>query len=143
MSDADRLAQQTTFNEPASSDQVLRLHAEEAVISRRRVEGDTVRVSTVVREHEECIEEELKHHRVEVHRVAIGRVVEAAPAIREDGDVTIIPVMVEEVVVQRRLVLKEEIHVRRRIAPELHKQTIVLRREEISITRSPAAEAVI
>jgi hypothetical protein len=39
----------------------------------------------------------------------MGRMVETAPEIRTEGDVTILPV------VEKRLILKEELHIRRRV----------------------------
>lgn len=41
-----------------------------------------------------------------------------APEIRTEGDVTIVPVLEEVLVVEKRLVLKEELHIRRRVAAE-------------------------
>jgi stress response protein YsnF len=45
----------------------------------------------------------------------MGRIVETAPEIRTEGDVTILPVVEEVLVVEKRLVLKEELHIRRRV----------------------------
>jgi stress response protein YsnF len=48
-------------------------------------------------------------------RAAMGRMVETAPEIRTESDVTILPVVEEVLVVEKRLVLKEELHIRRRV----------------------------
>ena len=118
----------------------LLLHAEQLSIGRRRIEGDTVRVTSVTHQHEHLIDETLTHERVEIERVAIGQVVDVAPPVREEGDVTIIPVVEEVVVVERRLILKEEIHMRRVQHTEQHRETVTLRRQEALITRvGPAA----
>ena len=60
---------------------------------------------------------------------------ESAPQIRTEGDVTIVPVLEEVLVVEKRLVLKEELHIRRRIITEtvevpvtLHKQRAIVER---------------
>jgi stress response protein YsnF len=45
----------------------------------------------------------------------MGRMVETAPEIRTESDVTILPVVEEVLVVEKRLVLKEELHIRRRV----------------------------
>jgi hypothetical protein len=42
-------------------------------------------------------------------------VVETAPEIRTEGDVTIAPVVEKVFVVEKRLVLEEELHIRRRV----------------------------
>jgi uncharacterized protein (TIGR02271 family) len=114
------------------------LRAEELVISRRRLEGEAVRVATLTREREQQIDEELRHDRVEITRVPIGRRVESAPPVREEGDVTIMPVLEEIVVVERRLILKEEIHIRQLRTTERHRETVVLREQDAVITRGEA-----
>lgn len=115
----------------------LPLHTEEVVVARRNTAGDTVRVAIVTREHERLVDEELTHERVEIDRVVVGRVVDAVPPIREDGDLTIIPVVEEEVVVvvERRLVLREEIHMRRVRVTERHRETVTVRRQDAEISR--------
>lgn len=51
---------------------------------------------------------------VEVTRVRVEREVDAAPPVRQEGDVTIISLVEEVLVLTKRLILREEIHVRRR-----------------------------
>jgi stress response protein YsnF len=48
-----------------------------------------------------------------VERVPVNRLVETEPQTRQEGDVTIIPIIEEVLVVEKRLLLKEEIHIRR------------------------------
>ena len=117
---------------------VLPLRHETISVSRRRVETGTVRVSTVTQRHDALIDETLTHQRVEIVRVPVGRTVETMPDIREEGDVTIIPIVEEVVVVQKHLVLKEEVHIRRVQVTEQHCETVVLREQQAVITRHPA-----
>ncbi|WP_240759785.1 DUF2382 domain-containing protein [Lichenicoccus roseus] len=111
------------------------LHDEAVVVGRHRVDGDTVRVETVTHEREQRVELDLAHERVEIEHVPVGRVVESVPEIRRDADVTIIPVVEEVLVVERRLVLKEEIHIRRIRGSVRHQETVMLRRQEAVVTR--------
>ena len=74
---------------------------------------------------------------VERHQV-LRRAIEVAPPISHEGDITIIPVVEEIVVVERRLVLKEEIRIRRVSTKEQHQETVVLREQEAVITREEA-----
>jgi hypothetical protein len=48
-----------------------------------------------------------------VERIPVNRLVDTAPETRTEGDVTIIPIVEEVMVVEKRLLLKEEIHIRR------------------------------
>jgi uncharacterized protein (TIGR02271 family) len=89
------------------------LHVEEISVSRREIKKANVQVALVTGTREQLIDKELTHVRVEIERVPIDRTVEVAPPIRQEGDITIIPVVEEFVVVERRLVLKEEVRVRR------------------------------
>ena len=97
-----------------------------------------VRVTTVTHAREAVINEPLTHERVEIERVPIGRVIETVPLVREEGDTTIIPVVEEVVVVERRLVLKEEVHLRKVRVTEQHLETVVLREQDAVITRTEA-----
>jgi hypothetical protein len=67
------------------------------------------RSQPVTHSREELVEQLLRKERVEIERVPMGRVVQEVPQVREEGDVTIIPVMQETAFVERRLVLKEEV----------------------------------
>lgn len=116
----------------------LPLHAEDVSVSRRKVAGATVRVATVTHEREHLVNEALTHERVEIVRVPVGRTVEAVPPVREEGDTTVMPVVEEEVVITRRLVLKEEIRIRRVRSTEHHRESVMLRAQDAVITRVEA-----
>ena len=122
----------------ASETLVVPLHAEEVSITRRTVAGSTVRVATITHEREQRVDEALTHERVEVERVPIGRVVDAVPPVRTEGDTTIMPVVEEIIVVERRLVLKEEVRIRRVRSTEHHRESVVLRTQDAEITRVEA-----
>ena len=130
----------TMSNFSGISEHVVPLHAEEAEVSRVRVEGQTTRVDTVTHERNHDIDELVFRETVEVEHVPVGREVDVAPEIRRDGDLTIIPVMEEIIVVTRKLVLKEEIHLRRLRSTARHQETITLRAQQAIITRAPPAE---
>jgi stress response protein YsnF len=72
---------------------------------------------------------------VEVTRVPIDRMVETAPEIRTEGDVTILPVVEEVLVVEKRLVLKEEVHIRRRVTTETAEVPVTLRKQRVEVER--------
>ena len=117
---------------------IVPLHAEEVSVTRRQVAGDTVRVATVTRQHEQLVNEVLTHERVEIERVPIGRVVDQVPPVREEGDTTIMSVVEEVVVLERRLILKEEVRIKRVRMTENHRETVMLREQDAVITRTGA-----
>lgn len=114
---------------------VVPLRAEEVSVAKRRVITGQVKVGTVTRESEQLIEELLEHEHVEIERTPIGKQVEKAPAVREEGDTLIIPILEEIVVVERRLLLKEEVRVRRTREKQPYQERVVVRKQEAVITR--------
>ncbi|PWC55018.1 YsnF/AvaK domain-containing protein [Azospirillum sp. TSO22-1] len=114
---------------------VVPLHEERVSVDKRRVERGIVRVTTTVREREEIVRHALEQEEVEVTRVPVGREVEERPEIRQEGDTTIIPLVEEVLVVERRLVLREEIHVRRKTRSVQAEQSVTLRSEDAVIDR--------
>ena len=130
----------TRTPDPEIHEERIALVAEEARINKREVVTGRVRIRTRVEEAEETVRGTLDEEVVEVERVPVDRIVDAAPAVRQDGDVTIIPVMEEVLVVEKRLVLKEELHVRRRRTQESVEVPVTLRRERVEVERLPADE---
>lgn len=122
-------------------ERVLPLYSEEITVSRRKIEKAIVRVATVTHTREAVVDEQLTHQRVEVEHVAIGRAIKTIPPVREEGDVTIIPVVEEIVVVERRLILKEEVRLRKVRVTEQHLETVVLREQDALITRTETANS--
>jgi uncharacterized protein (TIGR02271 family) len=70
---------------------------------------------------------------VTVQRVPINEYVDATPPIRYEDDTVIIPVMEEVLVVQKRLLLREEVVVRKRQATDTELHATVREREDIQV----------
>jgi uncharacterized protein (TIGR02271 family) len=122
---------------------VIPVFEEELSVDKRVVETARVSVSRVTHSHEQLVDELLQHEKVEVERVPVDRQVEAMPSIRQEGDVTIIPVVEEVLVVERRLVLKEEVHIRRIKQTERHQEMVTLRRQEAQVSRVPIERSAV
>ena len=124
--------------ETAASEGVVELVEEQAVIGvRERLVGRT-RVATRTETRTEDVALTLASRDVEVTRVPVGRDLapgEAVPETREEGDVTILPVLEEVVVVETRLRLVEEVHIRRRTTTEDVVVPVTLRRQVAEIER--------
>ena len=126
--------------EAARNPETLRLWEEQVSFDRERVETGRVRVRVVTHEREETLEIPLTTERVEVERVPIGREIDAMPPRRQEGDTTVVPVVEEVVVLQRKLVLREELRFRLVRTTEQHRENVVLRRQEAVIERLPAQQ---
>ena len=116
-------------------DTIVPLYVEEAHVSKTEIETGRVRVSTVTRNHEQVVEELLARERVEVERKPIGKRVDTIPAMREEGDTVIVPVVEEVLVIERKLILKEELHIRRVRSTEQFSEKVMLRKQEVVIER--------
>ena len=84
------------------AEEVIPLVEETATVGKRQVVTGRVRVQTVTDTIEELAHAEVQRETVEVTRVPIDKVVETAPEIRTEGDVTIVPIVEEVLVVEKR-----------------------------------------
>lgn len=120
---------------------VIPVMAERLDVGRKVTETGTVRLRKVVHEREEVVDEPVRRETVTVERVPVNRVVEGPVEARQEGDTLILPVLEEVLVVERRLVLKEEVRVVRSRVTEPASQRVTLRREEIVVERDGDADA--
>ncbi|HEY8610313.1 MAG TPA: DUF2382 domain-containing protein [Roseomonas sp.] len=96
----------------APDETVVPIVEETLHVGKRLVETGRVRVSLSTEVEEEILRGTLRTRHAEVERRPVGRTVTEVPRVRQEGDVVIIPVVEEVLVVEKRLVLKEEIHLR-------------------------------
>ena len=116
---------------------VVPLLTEEVAVSKQVVETGRVQVARVTHQREQLIDELLARETVEIERAPIGQHVEAMPAVREEGDTIVVPIVEEVVVIERRLFLKEEVRIRRLRSTERHQESVTLRHQEAVVTRRP------
>jgi uncharacterized protein (TIGR02271 family) len=108
---------------------------EDIKVGKRVVESGRVQIIKRVEERQQLIDEPLLKDVVEIKRIPINRPVDRAVRPREVANVLIIPVMEEVLVVEKRLILKEELHVRRKKTQTRQPQRITLRGERAEIKR--------
>ena len=114
---------------------------EERVFARKQeVETGRVRVKTFTDETVSCIKEDLMRDEVEVRRVTIDREVDHIPEVREEDGVIIIPVVEEVVIVEKRLILREEVHVHRKTSIEPFEQKVTIRSQHPVVERESLDE---
>jgi uncharacterized protein (TIGR02271 family) len=113
---------------------------ERLAVSKRQVETGKLRVRVAVEERTEMVPVELAQDEIEIERVPRNVPVTELPAVRLEGGTTIIPVVEEVVVVEKRLMLVEEIHVRRTTGTRREDIPVVLRSEQATIERDGAGD---
>lgn len=114
---------------------VIPVIKEEAQVTKKEVTRGRVRIQKTVHAHDEVIDQGTYQEVVNVERVPVNKVVDTPPEVRQEGDTTIIPVVEEVLVTEKRLLLKEEVRVTRS-RQEVHQPTTVtLRSEEVNVER--------
>ena len=119
-----------------SDDLHIPIVQEEAYLFKRLVETEHVSVRTSTQEEQVVVRDDIRHERVEVTRVPVDREVAEAPPVRTEGDVTIVPVLEERLVVAKRLFVVEELHLRRTVTTQQVEMPATLRRTHVEVERT-------
>ena len=117
---------------------VLNVAREEVHVGVRAVDtGRGVRIHKTVSEQAHRIDVTLLRDTVSVKRVPVDKIVSLtdAPQARQDGDTWIVPILEEVLVVEKRLRIKEEVHITRTAHAEPYSDSVVLRAEHVSVER--------
>jgi uncharacterized protein (TIGR02271 family) len=107
--------------------------AEERLYAERRPTQGEVEIRKRVERSEEIVRETLEHDTVEVERVPINRHVDGPVAQRMDGEWLVVPVLEEVLVVEKRLLLKEEVRIRTRKHTRQAELREPVRRERVDV----------
>ena len=116
--------------------EVVPVAREELAVGKRTVETGRVVVRKTVSSDPQKVEVPLLHDEIDIERIAIDRVVEELPEQRYEGEVLVIPVLEEVVVVKKQWVLKEELRVTKRAVSAVHEETVALRAEHVDVERT-------
>lgn len=122
-----------------STEQVIPLVEETLRVDKREVETGRVRIRTLTDERTELARADLTRTIVDVERVPVGRDINAIPPIRDVDGKMIIPIVSEELVVSRKLVLVEELHITSRSKTETFEEPVTLRSQRAEIDRDSRA----
>jgi uncharacterized protein (TIGR02271 family) len=124
--------------EASTADIILPLVEEELRVTKREMITGRVRVRTITDTAEELVRQELQGHSVEVERVPVGTLVEPGaepPQVRTEGNVTILPVLEEVLIVEKRLLLKEELRITRHATTEVAELPVTVRKQRAVVER--------
>lgn len=108
---------------------------EHVTVDKRVVETGRVRIRSVVDEKLVRVSEELERDDVTIERIPVNREVTELPRSREENGVLIVPILEEVVVVEKRMMLKEELHIRREPRRERIDQAVRLRSMRAEVER--------
>ncbi len=106
---------------------------EQIKVSKKIVETGRVQLSKQITEEEEIASIPLIHEEISVEHIPINQMVEVAPSIRYEGDTMIIPILREVAVVEKRIVLVEELRVTKKQIHTESTEKVTLRKETITV----------
>jgi len=117
---------------------------EQLQFATREIDLGEVRIHKTVEEAEEARSGQLNREDVEVERIRVDRRVTEPEESRQDGDWLVIPVMEEVFVVEKHLMVTEEIRIRKRLVTEEAEVRETVRRERATVedTRVPRAPLI-
>ena len=118
-----------------TAEEIIPVIQEDVVIGTERATTGTVRVRTVLHEDEHAIDEPITTTDVEVKRIPVDLWTDEPIADRVEGDTRIISVHREEIIVQRRLHVVEEVHVTLRRREERHREIVRTRQTQVVVDR--------
>lgn len=104
-------------------------------VSKRTIPTGKVRLHKDVREYDVQLDEPLQVNTWDVERVPLNRPVEAVPDVRQEGNTTVYPLVEEQLVITKQLILKEEVRVTRKDFEHRDTQTVTLRQEVMTVER--------
>ena len=121
--------------DPPEPPLVVPVLAEALDVQTRRVETGRVRLHKTVQTREVLVDEPLLREEVAIERVPVNRVVEGPIPVRYEGDTMIVSVLEEVLVVDTRLLLKEEVRITTRRTERHAPERVTLRREDVTVER--------
>ena len=114
---------------------LIPLVEEQLVVGKQIVETAKVRLQKKTQVYEEALDEPLAIRTFDIERVVLNRPVDVPPAIRQEGASTIYPVVEEQLILTKQLILREEVRVTRRDTERRDTQVVTLRREHLVVER--------
>lgn len=116
---------------------VIPVVEETVEVGKKVIEKAKVRVSKTVNHNIESYDIPLSSEEIVVKRVPKNELVDKVPeGIRYEGDIMIIPVLKEVAVIEKRIMLVEEIHVSKYKYNKVETREITVRKEEVHVERT-------
>ncbi|WP_082161609.1 YsnF/AvaK domain-containing protein [Rufibacter radiotolerans] len=123
-------------NRQGNFSQTIPVIEEKVNLDKEVVEKGSVRITKVVSEQEVPVNIPLLQEDHDIQRVAVNQYVDTPPPpLRYEGDTMIIPILQEVLVVEKRLLVVEELRITKHQVQTHETQHISLRKEEIKIER--------
>ena len=128
---------------PELDDHTLRVPVieETVTVDKVAVETDALRIVTHVEERGETVNDIVQRETFKVERIVMDQAVDVGPPPREEGSTTIISLIEERLVIEKRLFVVEEIHITRQQTQDRVTIPVTLRTTRATIERPISTEA--
>jgi uncharacterized protein (TIGR02271 family) len=136
---AEAAADEVSSQKPAADGEagwVIPIVEEQFRVRRRTIETGKVTLRKTVQEFETQLDELLAVRTFDVERVVLNRAIDVAPEVRQEGLTTVYPIVEEQLILTKQLVLKEELRVTQHDSERHDTRPVTLRRELIDVERS-------
>jgi uncharacterized protein (TIGR02271 family) len=141
--DASNAGDEQDASDPSDA-VVIPVVAEQLTVEKRSVVRGTVRVHKRVETHEEVVDTPVTREEVIVERVPINTFVTGDPPLtRTENGMLVIPIFEEVVVIEKRLLLREEVRIAKRKTVSTMSEKALLQREVVEIERVAGDEATL
>jgi uncharacterized protein (TIGR02271 family) len=114
-------------------ERTLELREEELVVQRQMRDVGEAHIRTRVEEVPARLEVEANAEEVEVEHVPVGQVVSQRVEPYQEGDVLVVPVYEEQLVVTKRLLLREQLRIRRVTTTQRQLFEDTLKKERVEV----------
>ncbi len=114
----------------------LNVFEEQALVDKKIVEKGKVRIIKKVSTVEEKLKVELKAEEIKVERVSVNKYVDSPPPVRYEGNTTIVSVVKEVAIIEKKILLVEEIHITKKVSNKEEEKIVPLRKEEVVVETS-------
>jgi uncharacterized protein (TIGR02271 family) len=108
---------------------------EELVVEKQKRETGRVRVHKQVHTRQETVDEPGYIEEVSYERVPVNEIIDAPRTAHFEGNTFVIPLIEEELVITKRLVLREELRITKKRKLTRTKQDVTLRKEDVTVDR--------
>jgi uncharacterized protein (TIGR02271 family) len=111
-------------------------------VAAKEIETGRVRVQKYIEQYEREIDEVGWAEQIEIEKVPVNRILDTdqTPGARFEDGTLVVPLLEETLVLQKKILLKEELRITRVRHDVRHRQRIPLRREQVSVERLPASK---
>jgi uncharacterized protein (TIGR02271 family) len=118
---------------------VIPVMEERLTVQASASEPDKVEIRKTVRERVEVVDQPLVTEEVEIERIAINRPIKEPISVRHEGDTLVIPLLEEVLVVEKQLILREEVRIKKLRKETYAPQEVTLREEQVEVVRKPGS----